>query len=210
MQDSPNPDLPRSNRKVGLIGGVVGSIGLAASLFALTATAGASGPVLQATENAPAATAAVTDDDEGLAEDDAWAEFDACIEAVFESQGIDLDDEFSDEDFGVAVSIMDGDDVSFAEFGEADGSITITKAGDDISVTSTGDVMVEEFDWKDVELLDGVEFEMLEDFDDELFAELDEALSGCDDQLPEGFDFDMEFDELSDVDDDEEELTEAS
>ncbi len=225
MQDSTTPDLPRSNRKAGLLGGVVGSIGLAASIFALTATAGAAAPVLQAqnTESEPVPVV-----DEGFPDEEAWTEFETCIDAVFESQAIDVDKvfgdvelfemdefegefdiegEFDDFDFGPAVSIMDGEDMSFAEFGDGDGSITITKTGDDISVTSNGDVTLEELDWDDLagegiavegiailegESLDG-DFEMFERFDDEAFDELDEALSACDDKLPEGVDLDHGF-----------------
>lgn len=234
MKDSPTPDLPRSNRKAGLLGGVVGSIGLAASIFALTATAGAAAPVLQAQDTEPAPVI-----DEDFPNEEAWAEFETCIDAVFESQGIDVAKAFGDGeildmdefegtfdefDFGPAVSIMDGEDMSFAEFGEGDGSITITKSGDDISVTSDGDVTVEEFDWdaieaEGIEFLEGIEFpegegldgdfEMLEGFDDEAFDELDEALSSCDDKLPEGVDLDHDFEDAEAFDLDDTELEDA-
>lgn len=239
MEETPTPDLPRSNRKAGLIGGVVGSIGLAASIFALTATAGAAGPVLQAQDGASESEPApVLDED--FPDEEAWAEYDACIDAVFEAHGFDIDEAFADVemfdmedfegdfdefDFGPAVSIMDGEDMSFAEFGDGDGSITITKTGDDISVTTDGDVVVEEINWDDLEaegiaVLEGEAFagdiEMLDDFDHEAFEEIDEALSTCDDQLPEGVDLDVEFGEIEDFDFDEAEdvdeaeLTEAS
>lgn len=246
MEETPTPDLPRSNRKAGLIGGVVGSIGLAASIFALTATAGAAGPVLQAQDgSSDSEPAPVLDED--FPDEEAWAEYDACVDAVFEAHGFDVDEAFADVEmldmddyegdfdefdfeieFGPAVSIMNGEDMSFAEFGEGDGSIMITKTGDDISVTSDGDVVVEEIDWDELEaegigvlegeVLEG-DIEMLDDFDHEAFEEIEEALSTCDDQLPEGVDLDVEFgaiedfdfDQAEDVDEaDEAELTEAS
>lgn len=209
MQDSPTPDLPRSNRKAALLGGVVGSIGLAASLFALTATAGASGPVLQTPNTEPVAATAAANDDDSFPDEEAWSEYDACIDAVFESQGFDIDEAFGelelldmDEfDFGPAVSILDGDGISAAEFGEDDGSITVTKIGDDISVTSDGDVTFEEISWDDIEGLSDeiAEVDVLagdvEVLDGNMFEELDNELSGCDDHLPEGIDFENFIDE---------------
>ena len=250
MEDTTPTGARRSTRKAGLIGGALGSLGLAVSVFALSATAGAAGPVLQAdTEPAPTevlteaadgelefddadfaaadacwdeldATFAFDDDadidedaidwdaleaasqeceallpqeiqDEIAAEEEAWAPYEACIDAIFEDEGIDWEDaevvefdgEFDGEimDFGPAVSIMDGDDVSFAEFGEGDGTITIVKSGDDISVDTEGDVDVETIDWNDEAMMLDGEFAIDGEFDD--------AFSACDDQLPEGIDF---------------------
>jgi len=102
-------------------------------------------------------------------------------------------------DFGPEVSIMDGDDLTLADFGDGDGVITITKSGDDISVDSSGDVSVEDIDWDDFsaeailaeegdfdpELFDDAQ--LLEDAElFELNDELEADLSGCDDKLPEG------------------------
>ena len=264
MEDTTPTGPRRSTRKAGLVGGALGSLGLAVSVFALSATAGAAGPVLQAdTEPAPteilaeaaegelelddadfAAADACWDEldatfafdgdadidedaidwdaleaasqeceallpqevqDEIAAEEEAWAPYEACIDGVLEAEGIDwedaevvefdvdLDDEFDDEfdgeimDFGPAVSIMDGDDVSFAEFGEGDGTITIVKSGDDITVSTDGDVNVETIDWDDEAMMLDGEFAIDGDF--AIDAELDEAFSACDDQLPEGIDF---------------------
>jgi len=217
MQDSPTPDRPRSHRKAGLIGAAIGSIGLAASIFALTATAGAAGPVLHAQD---AESEPVPVVEETFPDEEAWTEFETCIDAVFGEadffESHDIDGNFDDFDFGPAVSIMDGDDMSFAEFGEGDGSITITKTGDDISVTSDGDVTLEEFNWDDADgigvleghVLDG-DFEMLEGFDDEAFEELDAALSGCDDKLPEGVDLDHDFEDAEVFEFDGNELKDA-
>lgn len=279
MEDTTPTGQPRSTRKAGLVGGALGSIGLAVSIFALSATAGAAGPVLQAdAEPAPVEDVAegeieiseedyaaadacwgeieatfnldgdVDEDaidwdaideaaeeceallpqeiqDQIAADEAAWAPYEECIDAAFEASGIDVDamdndvfvgdidgefagEAFAMDDFGTAVSIMDGDEFSFAEFGEGDGTITITKAGDDITVSTDGDVDVETVDWDeeavmlDAEELDMEDFE-IEDFDgegevflDDMFdAELDDALSGCDDKLPEGIDLDADFED---------------
>lgn len=268
MEDTHPTDPSRSKRTSGIVGGVIGSLGLAASIVALSATAGAASPTLQAdptpaptvedvtetveNDEAFAAAEACWADieatfsfesnvevdaidwdavdaeaekcdallpqevqDQIAADEEAWAPYDDCIDAVFEEQGIDLDGpssfviagdvdddfdgelalEFADADFGPAVSIIDGEEMSFAEFGDGDGTITITKTGDDISVSSDGDVVVETFDMADEaimldgEILDG------EAFEDDMFldAELEEALSSCDDKLPEGIDLEDGF-----------------
>jgi hypothetical protein len=104
--------------------------------------------------------------DEIAAHEEAFGPYEACVDAVLEEQGFDDGDFLGDAemfDFGPAVSIMTGDTASFAEFGEGDGHVTITKTGDDFTVTSDGDVSIEDIDW-------------------------DAAFAGCDDQLPEGFD----------------------
>ena len=128
-------------------------------------------------------------------EEAAWAPFDECMDAAFADAGIDVDafDEYEDDfedkmDSGVAV--MDGDELSFAQLGEGDGTITITKSGGDVVVTTDGDVTLETADWDD-------EFEG--EFDKQIDAELHKALSACEDKLPEGFD--EEFaDELEEFD----------
>lgn len=212
MEDNTTHDRTRSTRRAGLIGGVIGSLGLAATLLAVTATAGATEPTL---ETPPNTDVAVPTDgtDADLPTDEDWADYDACVNAAFAAAGIDVETDVFEAgegefvegmegiavmDFGPAVSVMNGDDLTFADFGEGDGSITITKTGDDISVTSDGDVTVEEVDFEelsgdfDIDLLEGEladgEFEVL-DIDDEAFAEIDDALAGCDDKLPEGIDF---------------------
>ena len=191
-----NPDLPKKRLgRGGLAGGIIGSIGLAASILALSATASASGPQLQAqTTDQEQPTLEVDLDGEsnvvfGDIDDNSWAEFEACVDAVFAGPEADFD-------FGPDVSIMDGDDLSFADFGVGDGSITISKVGEEITVTTDGDVNVEVLDFDDVVIdiedlgLDGVEFDRIElddgNFDHALITEFDNHLSGCEDQLPQG------------------------
>lgn len=218
MEENTTHNPPHSARKAGLIGGVIGSLGLAATLLAVTATAGATEPTLEPQPSGVVAAQAELSESE-LPGDEDWADYDACVNAALEAAGIDFetevfelsDDEIMEDmngvvamDFGPAVSVMDGDDLTFADFGDGDGSITITKTGDDISVTSDGDVTVEEVDIEsaiaefDGELGEG-EIEMF-DIDDEAFAEIDNALAGCDDKLPEGIDFE-DFTEVMPLDD---------
>lgn len=212
------PSTPRSNRRAGLIGGIVGSVGLAAALLTLTATAGAQDtPSLEV----PSAEADATIDDADFPGEEEWAAYDECVNAVFEEHGFDIeagiteaeampfddDGEFAEGvlDFGPEVSVFDGDELTIADFGDGDGTITITKNGDDVSVSSDGDVDVEVVDWDDMIELDELEgeFEAFEgefdaEFDDAEFDAIDEDLAGCDDQLPEGIEFDdmIELDEL--------------
>ena len=55
------------------------------------------------------------------------------------------------EDFKIpsGVVVEAGDDTGFYEFGDGDGTITITKSGDDIKVNSDGDVSVKTFELSD-------------------------------------------------------------
>lgn len=99
----------------------------------------------------------------------AWDDFDKC-----------LDDQLGlDEGFGlgrvgsvtVDVPSEDGFDFSIFDFGENDGSITIVKDGDNISVTTDGDVTeLDEFSFGDLD----------QDFE--------AAHDACADLLPEGLD----------------------
>lgn len=210
MENHPH-NQARSSRNAGLFGGVVGTLGLTAAIFAMSATAGAAAPVLQAQDTDPAPTVQDVElnEDAFAADDEAWASYDECINQVFEDLGI----EFSDvealeadmldgeivglDDFGTAVSIMDGEDLSFAEFGEGDGTITINKTGDEITVDTAGDVTVEAIDWDEAAI--ALEGDMVLEGDIELNElsidnELDNELSGCDDKLPEGFDLDTGYD----------------
>jgi hypothetical protein len=109
------------------------------------------------------------------------------IEGLFEGEF--FDGEFEDKfpvDLGAIVSVMDGDTLSVAEFGDGDGTVTITKSGDDISVSSTGDVTVDDIDFD----IDGMELDGF-DFDLELgelgeqFQAFEDALSSCEESLPE-------------------------
>ena len=91
MEDTTPTGQNRSMRKAGLVGGALGSIGLAVSIFALSATAGAAGPVLQAdTEPAPVEDEAPPELD--FDEDDFDDDFDDDFEAEVE------DDEFGDNE----------------------------------------------------------------------------------------------------------------
>lgn len=246
---------PHSTKKIGLIGGLLGSAGLAASIFVLSASAGAAAPTLSAqADPAPApvedievaedveyvaddihgeipadwqaavacwdavavdfgvdfeptnessielddsidfeALAAAEEECEALlpqdvqddiaADNAAFADYDACIDGLFEDAGIDVEAmeleggeiEAFEADFGQSVAIADGEDYSWVDFGDGDGSVTITKTGDDITVTTTGDVDVQSFDDEGL---------------DADFEAFDNALESCDNMLPEGFEFD--------------------
>jgi len=101
----------------------------------------------------------------------AYEAYDACLvengvdfgdfEEEFEGQfEDDLDDH---SEYPPSVSVITDDAMSFAEFGEGDGTVTITKVGDSVTVETTGDVTVEEYDFED-------DFEDDFDFDPELEA----------------------------------------
>ena len=111
-------------------------------------------------------------------------EFDGVFKGEFDGL---FEGEFEDEfpvDLGAIVSVMNGDSLSVAEFGDGDGTVTITKTGDEISVSSTGDVTVDDIDFD----IDGME---LDGFDLDLgelgeeFQAFEDALSSCEESLPE-------------------------
>ncbi|NNC80135.1 MAG: hypothetical protein HKN94_08290 [Acidimicrobiales bacterium] len=120
------------------------------------------------------------------------------LEELFGDMFGDLEDfEFPefDGDFGPDVSVMDDGELTIADFGDGDGTITITKTGDDITVTSTGDVDLETVE--PFGMLDGIidgfgfgegfefpEFDG-EGFDFPEFDEMDEAFTACQELLPE-------------------------
>ncbi len=92
------------------------------------------------------------------------------------------------------VFVEAGDDTGFYEFGDGDGTITITKSGDDVSVSSDGDVNVQNFELPDFgadgdfsfpELTPEQEAEL-----DSKWAEIDNkwqaADAACGDLLPDG------------------------
>ena len=92
------------------------------------------------------------------------------------------------------VFVEAGDDTGFYEFGDGDGTITITKSGDDVSVSSDGDVNVATFELPDFaadgdfsfpELTPEQEAEL-----DSTWGEIDSkwqaADAACGDLLPEG------------------------
>lgn len=256
METTPQTPAKRP-AKPAVIGGLVGAAGLALSIFALTAAAGASSPALVAQETEPEAPVVVEvlDSEEyelpaefaaaeacwndvaaefglefdnelddtaydaidwdaidaasetcndllpedvqvELAEQDAeWEAYDTCVNDAFEAAGIDLTveldgdiDELNIDD--AFVSVFTGDEETFAAFGDGDATITITKVGDDIAVTSSGDVEVETLNIDDFAADLEIDLDELAPAD----PELDAALAGCDDELPEGFDFDEGFD----------------
>lgn len=265
METTPQTPAKRP-AKTAVIGGLVGSAGLALSIFALTATAGAASPALVAQDTEPAAPVVVEvlEDEEyelpaefaaaeacwndvaaqfgvevdselddtaydaidwdaidaasekcndllpegvqvELAEQDAeWEAYDTCVDDAFEAAGIDLDVEFDDIDElnidDAFVSVFTGDEETFAAFGDGDATITITKVGDDIAVASSGDVELETFNIDDFAADLEIDLDQLAPGD----AELDAALAGCDDKLPEGFDFDEGFDAVAEETTDDE------
>jgi len=114
----------------------------------------------------------------------------------FEFPEFDGDFEFDfTEELGPDVSVMNNGELTIADFGDGDGTITITKSGDEITVTSTGDVELETVE--PFGMLDGIidgfgfgeafefpEFDG-EGFDFPDFEEMDEAITACEDLLPE-------------------------
>lgn len=114
------------------------------------------------------------------ADDAAWEAYDVCIDDAFG----ELDEEFGFADFGPAVSVMDGDSYSFAEFGEGDGSIVVSKTGDAIVIESTGDVEIFDEEAIEAEFADVV-------IDEEAELVYDEAFTVCEEHLPEGLDYEL-------------------
>jgi hypothetical protein len=102
-------------------------------------------------------------------DDEAMAEFEACMEEV-------VGDVAPPFDPSGTVSVDDGTDApALYDFGEGDGTITVTKTGDDINVTTSGDV-----DTLDLGALD------------ELWAEHAEQFESCNELLPDLPDLDLE------------------
>jgi len=212
MTSPENPDIepeaPR--RRSGLIGAGIGVAAIVASLLAFSTLAGAQDSGSELVDPDPAPIESDNGDADVAKFEDAFKDFDTCLadagvdipgalggvfNGVFEGQvdglfeGEFFDHEFEDKfplDLGAVVSVMNGDSLSVAEFGDGDGTITITKTGDDISVSSTGDVTVDDIDFD----IDGMELDGL-DFDLELgelgeeFEAFEDALSSCEDLLPE-------------------------
>jgi hypothetical protein len=123
------------------------------------------------------------------------------LDKLFEEKFGDFDGEgFELFDIGPDVSVMDDGELTIADFGDGDGTITVTKTGDDISVTSTGDVKIETVEPFTglAELGEGLGFDFDFDFDFEpgeipefdlegfpKLGELDDAFSTCEELLPE-------------------------
>lgn len=129
-----------------------------------------------------------------------FEEFEACIseqlgdldvfgdlEVIGEGGVIPPFDMLEDLEFPSGVFVEAGGDSGFYDFGDGDGTITITKSGDDISVSSEGDVNVQEFELPDF----GVEGDFpIPEITPEQEAEIDETLENvedaCGDLLPDG------------------------
>lgn len=131
-------------------------------------------------------------DDEALSdtEFEALAESAEAAEAACESElpaGVDIDEVWADledewgDEFDVEelpeVAVQTADGITIVDLGEGDGTVTITKTGEDISVATDGDLTSETITWDDLE----AEFdEMDDDMDDEL-DELDDIDDEMDD-----------------------------
>lgn len=106
----------------------------------------------------------------------AWEKYDDClaengIDFSDEVIAIDeLDDDMLVEEFGAAVFVEDGENFTMAEFGDSDGTITITQTDGEIVVAGEGDV----------EILDEADF-----FDVEIDEEWEAAHAACEGELPE-------------------------
>lgn len=226
MNKPPTAPMGRSSRRrSGAIGALIGSIGLAGALVAVASGAGAAAPGVE--KLAPVAAQAQPVEGVDVVADTDWEAFDGCMSAALEAAGFELDTaaiveeveldglealEDLDADFEVfdlgdlppMVEVIDGDGIRFAEFGEGDGTVTITKTGDQISVETDGDVQVEELDLEDLRLADEL------DLDDELEAEFEAAVTGCEDRLPEGVWVDDILDEDDGDEDDDEQDGDAA
>jgi hypothetical protein len=105
----------------------------------------------------------------------AWENYDDCLA----ENGIDFSDEaialedFDEadlaEDFGAAVFVEDGENFTMAEFGDADGTITITQTDGEIVVSGDGEV----------EILDESAFDF------EIDEDWEAAHTACEGELPE-------------------------
>ena len=105
----------------------------------------------------------------------AWEQYDDCLAENgidFGDEAIaleDIDDAELIEDFGAAVFVEDGENFTVAEFGDADGTITITQTDGEIVVSGDGDV----------EILDESAFDF------EVDEEWEAAHAACEGELPE-------------------------
>ena len=216
-----NPDharrTGRSRRSLALAA-LAGAGVLAAGTITVGAMASAGSADSAATLQAPDASAEAVPADDGPAIDDqAWKAFDACLEEQLgpdmwsklgaeEIEVDEIDVEDADWSGGVIVDSPDGS-ADIIDFGEGDATVTIVKNGDEITVTTEGDVTVEEltFDDKDYDDKDSDD----KDSDDKAFddkdsddmafddveltpeeeaewAKVDEAFDACDPLLPGG------------------------
>ncbi len=120
--------------------------------------------------------------EEILAELAAFEEYEQCLDEQLGELGI----EFVDEPYHGSVVVEGVDDVEFFDFGDGDGTVTITKVGDAITTSTDGDVTVVDLDALDAEW-------------EEHEAAWDQAHEACESLLPEDAFIDDLFDE--DVDD---------
>jgi hypothetical protein len=94
------------------------------------------------------------------------------------------------EDFEIpsGVFVEAGDDTGFYEFGDGDGTITITKSGDDVSVSSNGDVNVQTFELPDFGLDGDFSFpEITSEQKADLDSTWEAVENACGDLLPDDF-----------------------
>ena len=235
------PNDRTRTRRLGaaLAGAAVGVAGLTGSLLLLGQSAGAT------TVDEPTEIEHGDLDELDLDQIQAeWAEFDACLvdQGVLTEEDIaqmyseawddadwdeawddaDWDEAWDDADWDEAfasVAVENGDQLTFVDFGDGDGTVTIEKVGDEITVSSSGDVTQEDVDLAEFEAgfeddgeysdFEDSDFDDFEDLDAELQAEIeqwDDAIEACADLAPEDglvLDGDVmtEGDEYDDYDD---------
>lgn len=186
-----------ATRKAFALGSVLGATAIVGSLVAL-------GSVASAQDEPAEQVTAVVDGEHaeiGMPADDAaWEAFDTCLA----DNGVDIepeltalngvDGELEDAMFlDTSVFVQDGEEMSFATFGDGDGSITITKSGDDVVVTTTGDASVETDD-----LWEEIDSGQVDTDWEEIDADLERAFEACEGELPDdalsGFVMDLDDD----------------
>ncbi len=225
------PSTKRATRRLpaALAGATLGIAALTGGvLFAGPAASAEAGPAVA--DEAGETVEAPADD---LAELEAdWADFDACLvdQGVLTAEELEAmyadgeyDDEYEDgewdEDFediddewidAGAFAFIESDSAStFVEFGEGDGTVTIEKVGDDIVVSTDGDVSAESFDLADLESEDYDDYDESEEFEglpEEIEAEMEAweaAFDACDSLAPDLGDVDDELFDDDEVYDDE-------
>lgn len=127
-------------------------------------------------------------------------EFDACIseqlggldvfggpEVIGEGGVIPPFEMLEDFELPSGVFVAAGDDTGFYEFGDGDGAITITKSGDDITVSSDGDVNVQDFELPDFDIDDFPIPEITPEQEAEIDATWENIEDACGDLLPDDF-----------------------
>ncbi len=168
---TPDAEPPRSRRGWVIGASIVGvGLGVGGLVVGATALASSSGDEPASTVSADALPTAIDSDslppelDEFIA---GAEEFGACITGQ-----IDLPTHDADGGPLVIVADPSGDgDLQIIEFGEGDGSITIERSGDDITVDTDGDITATTGD------------DIVASLDD-LFADLGTAFEACEGSLP--------------------------